>query len=450
MELGYKEVTKHMTKFFKALIIYILTLESRIILAKHKPFLILVAGSVGKTTTKDAIFHVLKDTTKVRKSEKSYNSELGVPLTILGLPNAWRNPLLWLSNVWKGLQLALKKSEYPKVLILELGSDHPGDIRRLVKWLRPDIAVLTTLPEIPVHVEFFGSPEAIRSEDALVFSMVSKDSVCVVNADDPHALLAAEHLSSRTISYGFGAKSDMVGSGAKIRYAMNEGQHSPVGMEFTVTWEKEKYSVHLKGALGVGHCSALLAALAVGVARGESMARMCESLSTFAPPRGRMCVLDGKSGSIILDDSYNSSPIAIEIALDTLRSLEGKRKIAMLGDMLELGKYSDEEHWKAGRRAGGFVDELITVGKEARLVAEAAKSAGLPEGRIHICATSEDAGKLGLEMIRPGDIFLFKGSQGSGKNMIRMERAVKMMMAHPDDAAKLLVRQEKEWLEQYE
>ena len=158
-----------------------------------------------------------------------------------------------------------------------------------------------------------------------------------------------------------------------------------------------------------------------------------------------MRVIEGKNGSTIIDDTYNSSPIALSAALAALRDITGKRRIAMLGDMLELGTYSEEEHWKAGRLAGAFVDELVTVGKRARWIAEAAKSSGLPQGCIHEFATSDEAGEFMLSILERGDVILAKGSQGGGENIIRMERAVKVLMAHPEEARSKLVRQEDEW-----
>src|SRR3990167_7763068 len=130
-----------MRKLFKFFVVTVLVWEARMTLRRHKPFIIAVTGSVGKTTTKDAIFHVLKDTTSIRKSEKSFNSELGVPLTILGLPNAWHDPLRWAENILRGLWLAARKTGYPAWLVLEVGADRPGDIRKIARWLRPDIAV---------------------------------------------------------------------------------------------------------------------------------------------------------------------------------------------------------------------------------------------------------------------------------------------------------------------
>lgn len=440
-----------MKKFFKLIVVHILTWEAKRALKKWKPFIILVSGSVGKTTTKDAIFHVLKDSVDIRKSEKSYNSELGVPLTILGLENAWRSPMGWIRNIIDGYGVT-KLSTYPKVLVLEVGSDHPGDIARLMNWLTPNIAVITRLPEVPVHVEYFDSPESLRREDSLVVSALTEGGVYIANADDVHARALIKEADSKNIqsmSYGFGRTATVHATKPKVRYAMNEGEEGPVGMEFEVKWEGEKFPVYLTGVIGVQVCSAVLAALAVGVARGVTMLRMTEALYTFEAPRGRMRTIGGKLGSTIIDDTYNSSPVALEVALETLRELKGKRKVAILGDMLELGTYANDEHWKAGRLAGAFLDELITVGPRGAWMAEAAKSAGLPHGRIHAVGNSIDAGKKMLDILQRGDIILAKGSQGSGENMIRIERAVKMIMAHEGDAINKLVRQEDEWQKQY-
>ncbi len=436
-----------MRTLLKTFVVFILTWEARRALKKWKPFIVLVSGSVGKTTTKDAIYHVLKDGASVRKSEKSFNSEIGVPLTILGLENGWSNPIAWLKNFRRGFQVPHATS-YPKLLVLEVGSDHPGDVAHLMKWLTPNIAVVTCLPQVPVHVENFDSPESLRREDALVVGALKEGGVYIANADDAHAYLLTNDTDERgllSVSYGFERHALLRGLSPQVRYAKIEGTDSPVGMQFEVSWKDETFPVYLNGVLGVQSCTAALAAMAVGVERGLSLFRMTEALFHLETPPGRMRVIEGKNGSTIIDDTYNSSPTALLAALTTLREVSGKRKIAMLGDMLELGAYSEEEHWKAGRQAGAFVDEIITVGKRSRWMAEAAKSSGLPQGRIHMFASAEEAGEFMLSILARGDIILAKGSQGGGENTIRMERAVKMLMAHPQEAKTKLVRQEDEW-----
>jgi UDP-N-acetylmuramyl pentapeptide synthase len=176
---------------------------------------------------------------------------------------------------------------------------------------------------------------------------------------------------------------------------------------------------------------------------------MAEALGTLPEASGRMHIIEGKNGSTIIDDSYNASPVAGTAALQTLEMIKGERKIALLGDMLELGQYEEEEHRNLGNMAAKIVDELVVVGKRAQWIAEAAQAVGLSQGNIHAFATSIEAGEWLSAQISSGDIILVKGSQGSGENMIRMERAIKLLMAHPEEASKLLVRQEKEWQQQY-
>src|SRR3989338_1816365 len=161
-----------MKNLFKKLIVFIITLQARAVLRKYKPMIVAVTGSVGKTSTKDAIYAVLSKSARVRKSEKSFNSEIGLPLTILGAPNAWSNPFRWLANIVDGLFLIWFDAPYPEWLVLEVGADRPGDIRSLAGWLPVDIAVITRLPEVPVHVEFFDSPEAVVEEKASLIDAI--------------------------------------------------------------------------------------------------------------------------------------------------------------------------------------------------------------------------------------------------------------------------------------
>ena len=156
-----------MKTFFKKAVVFIITLEARAVLRKYKPKIVAVTGSVGKTSAKDAIYEVLSEGARVRKSEKSFNSEIGLPLTILGIPNAWSNPFRWLQNIIDGLFVLLFTVQYPQWLVLEVGADRPGDIRSLAKWLRVDIAVITRLPEVPVHVEFYAAEAVVEKRPRL-------------------------------------------------------------------------------------------------------------------------------------------------------------------------------------------------------------------------------------------------------------------------------------------
>src|SRR3989344_5852186 len=171
-------------KLFKGIIVALLTLEAKLILKKYKPQIVAVTGSVGKTSTKEAIFCVLSRKFNTRRSEKSYNSELGVPLAIIGVSNAWHSPFEWLRNGIVGLKLIMFRQKYPAVLILEFGADRPGDIARHASWVKPDVAVITPIGEVPVHVEFFAGPEDVARERAKLLEALTAKGTAVLNGDD--------------------------------------------------------------------------------------------------------------------------------------------------------------------------------------------------------------------------------------------------------------------------
>lgn len=434
-----------MIRLMKTIVVFVLTLLARMVLWKYKPAIIAVTGSVGKTSTKDAIFDVLKDAQWTRKSAKSFNSEIGIPLTVLGLENAWRDLAAWTYNFLKGLKLILFYAEYPKVLILEIGADHPGDIRRVTKWLSPEMVVITRLPEYPVHVEYFSSPEKVREEKLELLYALSPQGIFVGNGDDHYIVEVVRDAKFKTYLYGWGKLCDIRGESPRVRYEEVNGTRAPHGMEFTVRHQGKAYPIFLEGVLGAHMCMAVLGALACGVARGESMERMLAALLHMETPRGRMRILQGASKSVIIDDSYNSSPVAAEAALETLKMVEGKRRIAVLGDMLELGDFAELAHRHIGALAANTVDELITVGSRAAWIAEEAQQKGFPAEHIHRFNDTEKAGDSLAREVKTGDVILVKGSQGSGANMIRLERLVRRIMANPVQGEKLLVRQEKEW-----
>ncbi len=415
----------------------IITWEAKIVLRKYKPKIVAVTGSVGKTSTKDAIFSVLSHFFFVRKSEKSFNSEIGVPLTILGCPNGWNSPVIWLKNIFEGIALILLPNHYPKWLVLEVGADRPGDIEKITEWIKPDIAVVTRLAKTPVHVEFFESAQAVYREKAFLVKAVKSEGFVILNSDDEDVLAFGEFAIGEKMLYGTHTPAEVSGTG----YAISYDNNVPTGISFDVSYESKLGKVEILGGLGVQQMYPALAALSVGLSQKLSLEKMIKALRTHHPSRGRMKILSGVKDSVIIDDSYNSSPVALEEALNTLEKIETSgRKIAMLGDMLELGNFSPEEHKKAGEKAGSIVDRLFTVGVRARAIAEGALNAGLSEKKVFQFEDSRVAGKELETQIKKGDVILLKGSQG-----IRMERAVEEILLHPEDKEKLLVRQDPEW-----
>jgi len=428
-----------MKKIFKKIIVSILTLEARLVLSKYKPKIVAVTGSVGKTSTKDAIYAVLSDFFLVRKSEKSYNSELGIPLTILGRETGWNNPFVWFSIIFEGIALLLLKNHYPKWLVIEVGADRPGDIQRVSEWLSPDIVVITQFGDVPVHVEFFETPEALVKEKSYLVSALKKDGLLIVNSDDEKSLAMKSKFDGMVMTYGFSKESALLASHDQVVYKNGE----PTGVTFKMDYSGKSMPVNLFGVLGKQHIYPALAALSVGGYLKLNIIRMAQAIETHAGAPGRMRIIKGIKNTNIIDDTYNSSPVAMEAAIGVLRDIktEGK-KIAVLGDMLELGKYTAEEHKRIGEIAGGVCDILLVVGLRAKGVVAGALMGGISEKNIIEFDDSQKAGKYLEHILESGDVVLVKGSQ-----RVRMERAVAEIMAQPQRKAELLVRQEKEWME---
>lgn len=439
-----------MRPYIKKAIAFTLKKESQLVLWKYKPKIIAVTGSLGKTSTKDAIYAALSKVAHVRKSEKSFNSELGLPLTILGLPNAWNNPWGWIENFLRGLWLFIARHKYPKWLVLEVGISKPGDMRRTASWLETDAVVLTTISEMPVHIEFFESRKHLVEEKSGLIKTLKKDGFLVLNADDETVLDMKNLTKSRVITYGFKEGADVRGSGDSIS-CNDKGE--PEGVIFRVDENGKSWPVVIKGVFGRNHVYASLAALALASGLKMNMLAAAEALKNYDIPPGRMRLLKGINNSLIIDDTYNSSPFACESALKTLGKIKcGGRKIAVLGDMLELGKYTVEAHKNVGKLAKENVDVLVVVGPRAKGIKEGALEAGLPalpngreqagmnEENIFEFLDSHKTGEFLKTFVQSGDLILIKGSQG-----MRMERAVEEILLDQTNKEKLLVRQDAEW-----
>lgn len=431
-----------MKSFFKKIIVFLITLEARLILKKYKPKIVGITGSVGKTSTKDAIFTVLQTQFFVRKSQKSFNSEIGVPLTVLGCENGWNNPFIWINNLVKGLAIIVLPLYYPSWLVLEIGADRPNDIKNLVKWVKPDITVVTRFGETPVHVEFFRTKARLIEEKSYLVSAIKDGGTLIVNGDDEDALSFLKLTKSKSLTVSVGKEADVVASHYSIVYEKGDKDiEFPVGLSFKANFSGNSIPVNLKGVLGVQHVYPSLLAVAVGIAAGLNIISICETLSSEVLTPGRMRVLSGIKNTILIDDTYNSSPVAIAEALNTLSDIKTtKRKIAILGDMMDLGTYSKNEHLQAGKRAASTAHILITVGIRARDIGVGALEGGMAEQNIFQFDDAPASLKFIDDFILEGDAVLVKGSQ-----FVRMEKVVEEIMAHPEDKENLLVRQDKEW-----
>lgn len=424
---------------FKNIISLILKIESKLVLWKYKPKVITITGSVGKTSTKDAVYAIISEFAYVRKSEKSYNSEIGLPLTILGCPNGWDDPYIWLKNILKGFLLFILPHKYPKWLVLEVGVGKPGDIKKTASWVKSDAVILTTIGDTPVHIEFFNSREHLIKEKSGLIKTLKKDGLLVLNFDDEAVAGMKSKTKSKVITYGFKEGADVLGSEENIFYT-DDGKLQ--GIVFRVDEDGKSLPVIIEGVFGRNHVYASLASLALAFGLKFNMLSAVNALKRYEVPPGRMCLQEGMNDSLIIDDTYNSSPFACESALKTLLEIKLKgRKIAVLGDMLELGKHTEEAHKNIGKVAKENVKILVVVGNRAKAIKEGAVQAGMKEKDIFEFLDSRETGEFLKTFIKKNDLVLIKGSQG-----MRMERTVEAILKDKENKNKLLVRQDKEWL----
>jgi len=412
---------------------HLLRILAAAVLKKYRPYVIAVTGSVGKTSTKEAIFAVSKSfEPKTRRSFANYNTEIGVPLTILSEKEKIRGFRSWLKVILKGLTLLALRLDYPKILILEMAADRPGDIKYLTEFVKPNVGVVTAIGEIPVHVEFFSGPKAVAREKAVLIESVAPSGRSILNYDDEVVLEMKEKSRARVLTFGFSPEADVKATNYEMRSPASGDQ---AGISFKLEYGGSFVPARLYDVFGKQAVYAVLAAASCGLVLGMNLVEISEALKNYQSPPGRMRIIKGIKNAWIIDDTYNASPLSTTAALEALRAIEGKRKIAVLGDMREIGKYSEEAHQTIGEKAAEFADLLFTVGEKARFIKSAAIQYGLSEEKIFHFDTQEEAGRALQNAVKQEDIILIKGSRA-----MKMEKIVEEIMAEPRRADELLVR----------
>ena len=417
---------------------YILRTLARATLARYSPGIVGITGSVGKTSTKEAVRTVLAAERTVRAPAKNFNNELGLPLAILGDWESAGGVFFWLKvicvSIWR---LIVKSKEYPEVLVLEYAIDRPGDMKYLLEIARPHIGLFTAMGDVPVHVEFFTGPEAVMREKARLISQLPATGFAILNIDDPLVMEAKSQTRAQVMTFGFDEKADV-----RVTNFSNNFDGKSGGISCKLTYGGSIVPVRIDRALGKAQAYSIGAAAVVGLIFGLNLVRIAEALSSYEAPAGRLKLVRGIRESFLIDDTYNAAPTAMHSALETLKSLNAKRKIAVLGDMLEIGKYTLEVHEGVGKSVKKIgVDMLLTVGIRGKLIAEAAIKEGMSEKSVFQFTDIYEASEFLEAKIQKGDLILVKGSQG-----VRLEKVVKELMAEPARAKELLVRQDAEWV----
>lgn len=404
----------------------ILKILSRAVVKKYQPLVIGITGSVGKTSTKEAVFVVLKNKFKVRANDASFNNEIGFPMAILGLKKPGR--LIWIFNILESLDLLFfKNKKYPEILVLEMGADKPGDLDYLIDIAKPKIGVVTAVGELPVHLEFYSGPEQVAKEKSKLIQALPPDGFAVLNYDDEIVFEMGQSSKAEVITFGFNQGAVLQAS--DVSYFVDSNSNISGGLSFKVSYEKSFVPFRLGNALGRHQIYAALAAAAVGLHFEINLVEISQALEKLEFPKQRMNLIKGIKDSLIIDDSYNASPLSTHAALDTLKEFGDKvisktgtgRKIAVLGDMKELGIFTERAHRLIGNLAGERAEYLFTVGPAAKFIADSAFNQLLAENIMSFNDVRE-AKETIRAFVREGDIILVKGSR-----LMELEKIVEVL-----------------------
>jgi UDP-N-acetylmuramoyl-tripeptide--D-alanyl-D-alanine ligase len=351
-----------------------------------------ITGSAGKTTTKEITAEFLAARYRVMRNRGNFNNHIGLPLSLIEL------------------------SERPEVAVVELGMNHAGEVSTLVAVAEPDVRVWTNVSE--AHIGFFGSVDAIADAKAEILEGAAPSTLLVANADDPRIAARTPVFGGRIVTFGIDSESDVratavvdrgvAGTSARLR--------TPRGAIDVTT-----------PLVGRGNLANVLAAAAVAIELDVPLDVIAERAASLRPPSHRGEIVRLRDGVTVIDDSYNANPAATRRALDVLReSPDRVRRVAVLGEMLELGDSAVGLHQDIGRAAAAAgVDLLLTVGgASAAALGEAAVAAGIGRDRVHHFATSEEAASAAVAMVAAGDLVLVKGSRG-----VRTDRVVERLKA---------------------
>jgi UDP-N-acetylmuramoyl-tripeptide--D-alanyl-D-alanine ligase len=348
--------------------------------------LVAITGSNGKTTTKEMCAAILAVSGPCLKNEGNLNNEFGLPLTLL------------------------RRGAEHKSVVVELGMNHRGEIARLAAIAQPRVAVITNSGT--AHIEHLGSRENIALEKGDLVAALDADATAVLNADDPLVLAQAARTAARVLRFGRGELADVRADDVS---ATSDGRH-----RFTLSAPHGTVEVSVAG-LGETAIPNALAAAAAALAAGVSLADVAEGLRDYRPVAGRLSPIVLAGGGLLIDDTYNANPQSMEVALRTLARGEAiGRRIAVLGDMGELGEYGSEAHRNAGALAAQLgIDRLFAVGQHAGEVVSAARAAGMDASSLYAGRDWEETAERALAALAPGDRVLVKGSRS-----MRMERIV--------------------------
>ncbi len=406
-----------MKTFFLKLLWASFRIPAQILLFRFRPSIIAITGSAGKTTTKEVIYWVLHKNSHlqkqgIRKNYGNLNTELGVPLSILGFKN-YPSGLSWIIYILIGIVRAFFSFQYPKILILEMAADKIGDIRYLAKYFKPHIAIITNIG--PAHLEAFKNIENIAKEKSILVKILNSSDFAVLNFDNSY---------TRKMGFQTSAKVTYFGISKDAAVHIDNIERNQEGIQAKVYLGGSSAPLTLRSP-NKAFIYAALAAITVACDIFKlSLVEVTQNLKDFEPYKGRSLIISGKKQSIIIDDTYNANPMSMEFAFEMVDILAKKqqRKIFILGDMLELGEKRTFYHQDIGRKAGKLADYLLVIGKNSKNYLIGAKQVAKKTTILKEFSNPEESARFILDKLKKDDIILIKGSRA-----IEMERAVEIL-----------------------
>jgi len=354
--------------------------------SQYDPLVIGITGSAGKTTTKEMIATLVATERRMHKSWGNFNNQIGAPLCMNNMPDG------------------------AEVVVSEMGMNHAGEIAEIAGLMRPNVGVYTNIA--PVHIEFFGTIEGIAAAKRELLENVVPGGTVIVNNDNEHVVRISRDFDGRRVTYGIENDADY--------RATNIRERGLLGTRFTLVGEGTTLEVEL-ALPGRHNLDNLLAAIATARAVGISWPGIERGVRDVKPAYHRGVTIPF-NGATIYDDTYNSNPYALARTLELMTQAEATRRVAVIGDMLELGEEELQFHRDAGKQIPKSIDVVVGVGPRSQALLEGAREAGFPEASLRHFADAAAAGAFLRAFVQPGDLVLVKGSRGVG-----LDKAVAML-----------------------
>lgn len=423
-------------KPFKTQFLYIL---SKKILKKYHPDVIGIVGSVGKTTTKEAIYSVLSSKFNVRKNANS-DSDIDIPLTIIGLDNSRLSFCDWCCLFFRALKMfIIKDANYPDILVLEIDIKKAGCLDYLISYIPFHIGIIISSELIQPSV--FSNVKKLSAEYELMISRLSKDGIAILNIDDE--MIKAMKTKANVMTFGVLNDADLKASEPAISVNNEDADKLPIkGISFKINYKGSVVPILIPDILGTHQIYSVLAAIMCGLIYQMNLSEISNTVREYHPPAGRMKLLKGIKNTLLIDDTFSSYSVSIKAALRALALIPRKEKAesyAVIGDIMNLGNISEDVHKEIGSYVKELnINKLITVGSRSKDVAISAREAGMAEDKVFSFDNVDSAGRFLQSRLEKNDIVLINGSAA-----IEMEKIVKELMADPLMAKYLLISREK-------